>query len=101
MTRSELEKAFVRLCREQHLPEPAMNLWVQGYEVDALFADDRIVAELDGGDYHGTTAARKRDPVRDARLQAAGYRIVRVHERWLHDAPDAIRALLRTSRRSA
>ena len=101
MTRSELERAFLKLCRAAGLPEPAMNVWLLGYEVDALFADHRIVVELDGGDYHGTTAARRRDPIRDARLQAAGYRIVRVHERWLGDAPEAIRALMRTSRLSA
>jgi very-short-patch-repair endonuclease len=101
MTRSELEREFVRICREAGLPEPSMNVWVGAYEVDALFRDHAIVVELDGGEYHGTTAARRRDPIRDARLQAAGYRLVRVHERWLHDAPQAIRALLRTSRRSA
>ena len=101
MTRSELEREFVKTCRGHGLPEPAMNLWLEGHEVDALFRDERIVVELDGADYHATTAARKRDPIRDARLQAAGYRIVRVHERWLHDAPTAIRALMRTSRRSA
>lgn len=101
MTRSDLERAFVQLCRDEGLPEPAMNLWLHGYEVDALFREDAIVVELDGGEYHATTAARKRDPIRDARLQAAGYRILRVHERWLHEAPAAVRALMRTSRRSA
>ena len=98
MTRSELEREFVRICLAAGLPMPAMNVWLLEYEVDALFAEDRIVVELDGGPYHATTAARRRDPVRDARLQAAGYRILRVHERWLHDAPAAIGALMRTSR---
>lgn len=101
MTRSEFERAFPKICRDAGLPQPAMNVWLLGYEVDALFEEDRIVVELDGGEYHATTAARRRDPIRDARLQAAGYRIVRVHERWLADAPEAIRALMRTSRRSA
>jgi hypothetical protein len=101
MTRSELERAFVRICLAAGLPEPAMNVWLLGYEVDALFEEDRIVVELDGGPYHGTTAARKRDPIRDARIQAARYRILRVHERWLNDAPTAIRDLMRTSRLSA
>jgi very-short-patch-repair endonuclease len=94
MTRSELERAFLDLVRAAGLPEPAMNLWVEGYEVDAMWSEQRLIVELDGGTYHGTTAARRRDPIRDARLQLAGFRVVRVSDEWVQQDPDGVVAVL-------
>jgi hypothetical protein len=68
ITRSELERAFVRLCREYGIPEPSANIWIEGYQVDMAWPDQRLVVELDGGRYHDTRAARRRDPIRDVKL---------------------------------
>lgn len=80
-TRSGLEVEFLRLVSAGGLPMPAVNVWVAGHEVDCVWFDEKVAVELDGGDYHSTTAARARDPRRDIDLQLAGYVVVRVSDR--------------------
>jgi hypothetical protein len=89
-TRSELERRFLDLCREAGLPRPAVNLAAAGFEVDALWPRQRLVVELDGHAFHGTRAAFERDRVRDAELQLAGYRVLRLTHRRLKDEPAAV-----------
>lgn len=93
-TRSELERAFADLCRGSGR-EPAMNVWVAGHEADALFAAERLVVEIDGVAVHGTRQAKRRDPMRDAALQIAGYRILRVSEEWLRSDPAGVARTVR------
>lgn len=97
-TRSPLEDRFVAFCREHRLPQPATNTSVLGLEVDALWPDALLIVELDGFSYHGHRAAFERDRARDAALQAAGYRVLRLtHRRLEQDGPavaDELRRLL-------
>lgn len=95
-TRSSLEDRFVTLCRRHQLPAPAINAPLLGFEVDALWAEQRLVAELDGFAYHRHRAAFERDRARDATLQAAGYRVVRFTHRRLEREPDAVAGELRS-----
>jgi uncharacterized protein DUF559 len=100
-TRSDLERRFLRLCEERGLPAPAVNVEVAGHEVDALWRDRGLVVELDGYAYHRTRAAFERDRVRDADLQRAGLRVIRVTARRLNDDPvavgETVRSLLEVS----
>jgi very-short-patch-repair endonuclease len=48
---------------------------VAGYEVDACWPAQRLVAELDGEDFHRDFEA---DRAKDADLVEAGHRVVRV-----------------------
>jgi very-short-patch-repair endonuclease len=104
-TRSELERRFLRLCREAGLPPPAINVPVAGVEVDFLWPGARVVVELDGYAFHRDRAAFERDRVRDAKLQLAGYRVLRVTYRRLVEEADAViaevSALLRLREASA
>jgi very-short-patch-repair endonuclease len=97
-TRSDLERAFVELCREADLPRPAMNLWIAGFEVDAVWPEQRLVVEVDSYEYHRTRAAFERDRKRDTALQIEGFRVVRVTDQRLisetADVANSIRALL-------
>jgi very-short-patch-repair endonuclease len=97
-TRSELERRFVDLCRQAGLPAPEVNAFIEGFEVDALWRDQRLVVELDGYEYHRTRAAFERDRARDAALQLAGYRVLRVTARQLAERPaevvETVRRLL-------
>jgi very-short-patch-repair endonuclease len=95
-TRSELERRFVELCRNANLPMPTLNAVVAGYEVDAVWMNQRIVVELDGYAFHRTRAAFERDRARDIALQLAGYRVLRLTSRRLHREPDGIIAALRS-----
>jgi very-short-patch-repair endonuclease len=63
---------------------------VAGHEVDALWRAARLVVEVDGFEYHGTRAAFERDRARDADLQLAGFRVLRVTAQRLSREPQAI-----------
>jgi len=46
-TRSGFERRFLELVREAGLPEPAMNVFVAGHELDAYWEEARLGVELD------------------------------------------------------
>jgi very-short-patch-repair endonuclease len=89
-TRSALEEMFLALTDAAGIPRPEINAMVEGFEVDAVWRDARLVVELDGRDTHGTVAAFERDRARDRALQVAGWRPVRITYRQMHDAPRAV-----------
>ena len=99
MTRSHLERAFAEMCDAAGLARPAMNLFVAGFEVDAVWLSRKVVVEVDGFEFHRTRAAFEADRRRDAALQREGYRVLRVTDRRLRDDPagvtDDLGALLR------
>lgn len=90
ITRSEAERRLLELVRRSALPRPHTNARVKGYEVDALWRDQRLVVEVDGFAYHGGRAAFERDRRKDADLLAAGHRVLRVTWRQLADEPEAV-----------
>jgi hypothetical protein len=89
-TRSGFEDEFLRVLAGAGLPLPAVNNWVEGHEVDCVWFEEKLVVELDGGNYHQTTAARIRDPHRDADLQLAGFAVHRVTDRQLALDPGVV-----------
>lgn len=104
-TRSPLEDRFAEFCRELlvDLPAPLTNVSVLGHEVDAYWPPCRLAVEMDSWEFHGHRAAFERDRARDAKLQAAGYRVIRLTHRQLEtEAPritTQLRKLLSTDRR--
>lgn len=86
-TRSDLERDALRFCRDFGLPRPSANrlirvgdLW---FEADLLWAESRLIVEVDGDGPHGHAAARRADRRRDETLQLAGWRTVRIGRREL------------------
>ena len=94
-TRSPLEDAFLRLCDDHGIPRPQVNAQVEGFEVDFVWPDARLIVETDGRSYHATPEAFERDRARDARLTAAGWRVVRFTERQVREEAGAVADLLR------
>jgi very-short-patch-repair endonuclease len=76
-TRSELEDALLPALQAAQLPKPLVNTIVLGHEVDFFWPDHRLVVETDGWSTHGNRRAFESDRARDARLVAAGYRVLR------------------------
>jgi very-short-patch-repair endonuclease len=95
LARSELERAFRRLCRRHRLPEPEANALVGPFEVDFLWRDRALIVEADGFRYHGTRSAFEADRARDARLASLGYQVVRFTHRQVTTEPEAVAATLR------
>lgn len=90
-TRSPLEVAFLtRVVRRHRLPAPECQAKLEGFHVDFLWPEARLVVEVDGKN-HDLPLMRQADAIRDAALDAAGYRVLRY--RWAdihhHDARTA------------
>ena len=103
ITRGELERRFQVAIASADLPLPRLNahLSVQGrfFEVDCLWAEQRLIVELDGQESHGTELAFEKDRERDRLLLVAGWRVARVTWRQLRDdAPAVIADLSRLLR---
>jgi predicted transcriptional regulator of viral defense system len=81
-TESELEEAFLALCREAALPPPEVNAWMtlpdgSAIKVDFLWRNERLAVETDGHPFHRTRQSRERDTKRDHLLRLAGFEPVR------------------------
>jgi very-short-patch-repair endonuclease len=99
---SELEEFFRELIRDSDLPDYEANAMVEGMVVDALWRKERLIVELDGFGFHKGRRSFEDDRRRDAKLQVAGYRVLRITQWRLTHEPHAvladIRALLSVAR---
>jgi very-short-patch-repair endonuclease len=95
IVRSEFEERFQAFLLNAGLPRPLTNVRIEGMEVDCAWPDQRLIVELDGRSVHDTAAAFEEDRARDRRLEAAGWRVVRVTWRQLHKTPAELEADLR------
>jgi very-short-patch-repair endonuclease len=96
---NELAMLFLSLCSAHGLPTPKLGVHVDGgdrlYEVDALFAAERLVVELDGRRFHATARNFQTDRRRDSVLAARDFQTLRYTWRRLRDEPEAVAAELR------
>jgi hypothetical protein len=84
---SELELRFLDLIRGAGLPQPQVNVVVEGFIVDAYWPSARLVVELQGYAYHSDREAFERDHARIARLRLAGYEVLALTWRQItHEA---------------
>jgi very-short-patch-repair endonuclease len=95
-TRSELEAAFLRLCRRHRLPRPEVNVRVGPHLVDFLWREQHLIVEVDGYRSHGTRSAFESDRARDMDLLLSSYVIVRLTHRQITQEAKAVAASLRT-----
>ena len=95
-TRSDLEREFLQLCADHHIPRPQANVWIDPYEVDFLWPAHRLVVEIDSTTFHDTLTAFHDDRAKDAHLVTAGYTVLRFTDRQLETERDRIVRQLRT-----
>jgi very-short-patch-repair endonuclease len=95
-SRTELEQLFIAACRRHRLPQPEVNVKIDLYEVDFLWPDTRLIAEVDGWESHGTRSAFEADRERDARLATLGYRVVRFTWRQVGSDPRGVARTIRS-----
>ena len=99
ITRKELERRFHVALDGTDLPRPRRNahLSVRGrfFEADCLWAEQRLIVELDGRESHGTDLAFEKDRERDRLLLVEGWRVTRITWRQLRDDAPTVIADLR------
>jgi very-short-patch-repair endonuclease len=99
--RSNNERRFRALIKRASLPEPQFNVLVAGVLVDAHWPHWNLVVEIDSRAFHLTPSAFERDRIRDAQLQMAGYRVLRITEKRLNADPRSVLKAIRGLRANA
>lgn len=89
-TRSGLERRFLDLIRSAGLPQPSMNFFVEGYELDAYWPTERFAVELDTYDHHGSPLAFESDRIKQEDLKLAGIEMTRVTGMRMDREPQAV-----------
>jgi len=101
VTRNEFEERFLAVLGPTDLPRPRFNaplhLRDQFFEPDCLWEEQKLIAELDGGEVHNTDHAFQTDRRRDRILLAEGYRTIRITWDQLRDEPSEVVADLRSA----
>jgi hypothetical protein len=94
-TRSGLERRFLGLVHQAGLARPAINHFIEGYELDAYWAAERFAVELDTYDYHGDRVAFEKDRLRQEDLKLVGIEMTRITGTRIDREPEAVISRLR------
>ena len=78
MTKSKLEERFLSLIGRHNLPRPKVNAQIEGYEVDFVWPEAKLIVETDGFAAHDTPKAFADDRRRDRHLRRAGFETIRL-----------------------
>ena len=80
---------MLELIDRHALPRPGVDVDLAGLNVvpDLLWADRRLVVELDSWGFHSSPEAFEADRRKTADLQRAGYRVLRITWRQVHHDP--------------
>jgi hypothetical protein len=101
-TRSENERALLRLCEHHGLPVPLTNQDIDGLEVDAYWPDHGLVLEIDAWFTHGNPIVFETDRAKDEQLELNHPIMVRrVTDTRLHADPDEVAGVIRVALRVA
>jgi hypothetical protein len=94
---SDWERDFLDFCADHGIPRPELNVIVEGYEVDVLWREQKLIVELDSFAFHSSRRAFEADREKDADLQLAEHRVL--HVTWLRftNQPAKVAATIRTA----
>ncbi|MFN8217517.1 MAG: type IV toxin-antitoxin system AbiEi family antitoxin domain-containing protein [Solirubrobacterales bacterium] len=95
-SRARSERLFLAMTREAGLPPPAMNTWVDRFEIDAYWEAERFAVEVDGWEAHRTRRAFEDDHLRWEEMKLAGIEVVPISARRLERHPLEVGRRLRT-----
>ena len=77
--KSGLEIAFDELLAEHpEIPPPQRNVYIDGWEIDCYWPEQRLAVELDGRPYHIAVRDMEKDRLKDAKLLRIGIRVLRI-----------------------
>ena len=94
LTKSDAEDLMLSIIDAADLPRPEVNAYVGPYEIDLVWRSAKVAVEIDSWRFHGTRSAFERDRRRDADLQAAEWRVLRITWRqMLHRREEVVARL--------
>ncbi|MBS1879966.1 MAG: type IV toxin-antitoxin system AbiEi family antitoxin domain-containing protein [Actinobacteria bacterium] len=93
--RARSELMFLDLVKKAGLPRPALNTWVDEWEIDAYWEAERFAVEVDGWEAHGTRSAFEADRLRTENMKLTGIDVVRVTARRIERHPREVASRLR------
>jgi very-short-patch-repair endonuclease len=96
-TQTVLEDRLLTICDRHRLPRPLTQQPIRGHPVDFLWPDQRVVAETDGWQAHGTRTAFQTDRAVSNVLQLAGYTILRFTDYDLRRRPAHVAQQIRAA----
>jgi very-short-patch-repair endonuclease len=94
-----LEEEFVYFCERFGIDQPEVNVWVEGWLVDAVWWEEKLVVELDSRTAHSTSYTQERDHQRDLDLRAAGFGVRRYTWQQLMHRPEQVARDLKRAQR--
>ncbi len=89
-----MEERFLALCDDHGIPRPSVNTRIEGHEVDFVWRDAHLIAEVDGYRYHRAPSSFESDRERDVMLVLAGWRVMRFTWTQLTTRPAWVAAAL-------
>ena len=95
VTRSMAEARFIVLCQQRGLGLPLVNHRLNGFESDFHWPAHRVVAEVDGWEFHRERPQFEEDRRRGVAHRIAGYEVLRFSALQVeHEADSVVAALL-------
>ena len=95
-TKSQNEVLFLEICEAAGLPLPETNVYVAGWEVDALWRERGIAVEIDGPGNHRSPAQVRRDRRKEFALRKHGLTPLRYSDEQLAEGSSEIVAELKS-----
>lgn len=96
--RARSELLFLDALEAEGVALPALNLWVEKWEIDADWEAERFAVEVDGWETHGGREAFENDRLRQEEMKLAGIDCIPISARRIEREPQQvarrIRALL-------
>jgi very-short-patch-repair endonuclease len=88
--RARSERLFRRLTKKAGLRTPLLNTWVEKFEIDAYWEEERFAVEIDGWETHRTRRAFENDRLRQEDMKLAGIDMIRISARRIETEPAAV-----------
>jgi Protein of unknown function (DUF559) len=99
-TWSENEEALLAITRDLGIPDPETNQFIvlddggPAIRADFVWREQRVIVEADSKRWHTSAQRLEQDRVRDQRLMAAGWKIIRTTWKQMTQRPHELRPLL-------
>jgi very-short-patch-repair endonuclease len=91
--RADTERRFMRMIRKAGLPQPETQAdFGPFHQIDFLWRDQKVAVETDGYLFHSLRRDLESDHRRDAKLQAAGFIVLRFTWRQIRNQPELVLA---------